>query len=57
MCMRVCLCVSVQVNAARLLFERAAHARDAKDSFRVFNLVRSLRYLVVSTVQVRHVNV
>jgi hypothetical protein len=40
------------VNAARLLFERVAHSRDAQDSFKVFNIVRSLRYLVTSTIQV-----
>lgn len=42
----------MQVNAARLLFERAAHSRDPQDSFKVFNVVRSLRYLVTSTIQV-----
>lgn len=42
----------MQVNAARLLFERGAHSRDPQESFKVFNVVRSLRYLVTSTIQV-----
>lgn len=40
------------MSAARLLFERGAHSRDAQESFKVFNVVRSLRYLVTSTIQV-----